>query len=257
MFKILDVIYLGMSLSTLKKEVEDQEAYTQFSKKIIKGDDSCVWICFPGWNMPVDRALGIGFLPEEGTRIIYQGPMSIIGLSPMQTEESLRKLKVDIEKTLKEEGLEDLPLKIFGFSAGTLASFWLANTMKTSQIITVAPGYRLGEGIFNSLITLEARRKLHEAGWNKVSYDERVAEFNQENNIENLPVGKVMVFAGKHDTYVPYGHSEVLVQKLEEAGKKPLFYSFDHLDHVSIALYLGWLNKRGRDPYELCSKKAA
>ena len=257
MFKILDVIYLGMNLSTLKKEVEDEEVYTQFTKKIIKGDKSCVWICFPGWNMPAERALSIGFLPEEGTRIIYQGPMSIIGLSPKQTEESLKKLKVDIQKTLIEQGLEDLPLKIFGFSAGTLASFWLANQMDVSEIITVAPGYKLGEGIFNSLITLEARKKLHAAGWNKVSYDERVAEFNQENNIDKLPEGKVMIFAGKHDTYVPYNHSEILVKKIEKAGKRPKFYTYDHLDHVSIALYLGWLNKRGKDPYKLLVKKAA
>ncbi len=257
MFKILDYIYLGMNLTTLKKDVEDEGLYTQFSKKVIKGDDSCVWICFPGWNMPIDRALGIGFLPNEGTQIIYQGPMSIIGLTPKQTEESLLNLKKDVEMTLKEEGLDKLPLKVFGFSAGTLASFWLANQMKASEIITVAPGYRLGEGIYNSLITLETRKKLHEAGWNKVSYDERVAEYNQENNIDNLPIGKVMVFAGKHDTYVPHDHSLVLVKKLEKAGKKPKFYSYDHLDHVSIALYLGWLNKRGRDPYNLSTKKAA
>jgi hypothetical protein len=257
MFKILDFLYLGMNLSSLKKEVEDEVVYTQFSKTILKGDDSCVWVCFPGWNMPSDRALSIGLLPEEGSRIIYQGPMSIIGLSPKQTEESLKILRDDLITTLKEEGLSLLPLKIFGFSAGTLPAFWLANQLNISKLITVAPGYRLGEGIFNSLITLEARKKLHQAGWNKVSYDDRVAEYNQENNIDCLPVGEVLVFAGKHDTYVPYDHSEFLVKKLENAGIKPRFYSYDHLDHVSIALYLGWLNKKGKDPYKLINFKAA
>jgi hypothetical protein len=56
---------------------------------------------------------------------------------------------------------------------------------------------------------------------------------------------------------VPYDHSEFLVKKLENAGIKPRFYSYDHLDHVSIALYLGWLNKKGKDPYKLINLKAA
>ena len=83
------------------------------------------------------------------------------------------------------------------------------------------------------------------------SYDDRVAPFNQENNIENLPVGEVTIFAGKHDTYVPHEHSVIMFEKLKAAGKKPTFHSFDLLDHVSMALYLGWLNKKGKDPYEL------
>ncbi len=252
MLKILDVIYLGMNLPSLKKEVEDQETYQSFTKKVVRSDDdSCVWICFPGWNMPVDRAESVGFLPNQGTKIIYQGPMSVIGLSPKQTEDSLERLKNDILITLDREGLFNKPIKIFGFSAGTLPAFWLANHLSAAKLIAVSTGYRLGEGIFNSLITLETKKALSKAGWNKNAYDTRVAPFNQENNIENLPVGEVTIFAGKHDTYVPHEHSVIMFEKLKAAGKNPKFQSFDLLDHVSIALYLGWLNKNGKDPYEL------
>ena len=251
MLKILDVIYLGMNFTSLKKEVEDQNVYSRFEKKVVRGSKECVWICFPGWNMPITRAEGIGFLPDEGTKIIYQGPMSIIGLTPQQTEESLERLKHDIQVTLRREGLQNIPLKIFGFSAGTLAAFWLANHLKASKLIAISTGYRLGEGIFNSLITLEAKNVLNKGGWNKVAYDDRVAPYNQENNIENLPSGEVTIFAGKHDTYVPHEHSVIMFEKLKAAGKDPKFHSFDFLDHVSIVLYLGYLNKKGKDPYGL------
>lgn len=252
MLKILDAIYLGMNLTTLKKDVEDQEAYQKFEKKVIySGDKSCVWICFPGWNMPIARAESVGFLPNQGTKIVYQGPMSVIGLTPEQTQESLERLKLDVIQTLKEEGLDNTPVKIFGFSAGTLPAFWLANHFKVAKLIAVSPGYRLGEGIFNSWITLETKKMLTKKGWTKIAYDERVAPYNQENNIEHLPVGEVTIFAGKHDTYVPHEHSVILFEKLKAANKNPQFHSFDLLDHVSMALYLGWMNKKGKDPYQL------
>lgn len=248
-----------MNLPNLKKELEDQKQYQHFTKKVVRRadgttDKSCVWICFPGWNMPIARAESLGFLPDEGTKIIYQGPMSIIGLNPKQTEESLYRLKHDIEVTLKREGLENIPVKIFGFSAGTLSAFWIANQMKASKLIAVSTGYRLGEGIFNSLITIEAQKVMSKAGWNRVAYDDRVAPFNQENNIENLPEGEVTIFAGKHDTYVPHEHSAIMYEKLLAAGKNPKFHSYDLLDHVSIIIYLGYLNKMGKDPYGLNSK---
>lgn len=251
MLKILDFLYLGMNLPNLKKEVEDMEEYTRFRKKVVRGTKDCVWICFPGWNMPIERAESIGFLPNKGTKIIYQGPMSIIGLNPEQTKESLEKLKYDIEVTLRREGLKNIPVKIFGFSAGTLPAFWLANSLKVSKLIAVSTGYRLGEGIYNSLITIEAQKVMNKAGWNRVAYDDRVAPFNQENNIENLPCGDISIFAGKHDTYVPHEHSVFMYEKLKAAGKEPYFQSFDLLDHVSIILYLGYLNRKGKDPYGL------
>lgn len=251
MLKILDVLYLGMNLKSLKREVEDQHEYQRFKKKVIHGDARCVWICFPGWNVPISRAESIGFLPQEGTRIVYQGPMSVIGVTPQQTEESLQKLKHDIEVTLRREGLSGVPLKIFGYSAGTLPAFWLGNHLKVSQLIAVSTGYKLGEGIFKSLITLEARKVLIKAGWNKVAYDDRVSAYNQESNIEHLPIGKITLFAGKHDLYVPHEHTVIMYEKLKAAGKNPKLHSFDLLDHVSIALYLGWMNKQGKDPYEL------
>ena len=255
MLKLLDYLYLGISLPNLKKEVLDTTSYEKFKKTVLRPKsvetNNCVWICFPGWNMSAERAQKIGFIPNEGTRIIYQGPMSLIGLNPTQTKESLEKLKEDVLITLKEEKLDHLPIKIFGYSAGTLAAFWLSSYLKVTKVIAVSTGHKLGEGIFNSLITFEAKKLMHKAGWNKVSYDERVTEYNQENNILGIPNGEILLYAGKHDTYVPYKHSEIMHKKLEEAGKNPRFFSYDLLDHVSIILYLGYLNKTGKDPYLL------
>ena len=68
--------------------------------------------------------------------------------------------------------------------------------------------------------------------------------------MDNLP-NDIQIFSSGKDYITPACMTREVVSQLKEKGYTPNYKEFKFLDHVSLIFYLGWLNKKNKDPYNL------
>ncbi|MBT5095996.1 MAG: hypothetical protein HOM21_17210, partial [Halobacteriovoraceae bacterium] len=251
MFGFLDFLHYRINEEEIIDEINDPIMFHSFSKKIYNFEGDQQWLIFSGWNMPHRKTELLGFLPKNGKVMVYAGPMSIVGKTPMESKEAMDGLEKDIEKTLSFLGMDSRNLNVLGFSAGTYPAFYFANKYRAKKFVAISPGGRMGEGMFKSEIAQECRRWAEKLGFSPESFDEILKDYNQENNLKKLPMNQIQIFGGWFDRYVRNGDTRKLVKKIKNVGKNPVFKNYLMLDHISLIMWLGFKNRLGLDPYQL------
>jgi hypothetical protein len=248
MLGILDRLFVMSIFNELEEEVHNSETNKLYTFKTTTYPGNSLWICFPGWSMTQEKVKKLEFLPKEGKVVTFSGPLSLVGKHPEETKQSLLELKRVIEKIVSWEPTRDL--KFYGFSAGTIPAFYLANNLECKKLIAVSPAPRLGDGIYMSPVTYFISKILREDRIGPKAYNDLVKNFHQEGNMNNLPKD-IQIFASGKDFITPAKMTREVVSQLQEKGYTPKYKEFKFLDHVSLIFYLGWLNKKKKDPYKL------
>jgi hypothetical protein len=147
----------------------------------------------------------------------------------------------------------DFRLNVFGISAGTYPAFYFANTYRAARLIAIAPGPRMGQGIYTSIFSRTLRRRCIQNGFRTwEAYDKVIARFNHENNVANLPEGEnLMIFGGRCDRVIRNIGTREIVSICRRAGKNPIFRNYPLLDHITLGAWIAGMNKLGFDPYRL------
>ena len=227
------------------------EPLTQFTAEEV------LWICFPGFldaKWDLHNPFGVhNFFPKQGKVVIVNGPMAIAGTTPAQSIRSMERLTHIVSELVRNHSSS--ALRIFSTSAGTYPGFYFANLFQAQKLIAVAPGPRMGQGIYTSAFSSPLRDTCIRNGFPTwLEYDDAIAKYNQENNIINLPFDdNLMIFGGKQDKVIlNYGTIEI-AELCRKAGKNPRFVNLPLLDHYGLGAWLSIQNLLGRDPYRLRS----
>jgi hypothetical protein len=214
-----------------------------------------MWICFPGFfdfRIDLSRAWGAhNILPKKGIVYLINGPYSIAGFTPQESIDSIQRLANVVDELVTKHPAHTL--NIFSISAGTYPGFYFANTRRANRLIAIAPGPRMGQGIYTSIFSQTLKRRCIESGyptWRE--YDAVIAECNQENNLQNLPSGNnLMIFGGLCDRVIQNSGTREIVTLCRIKQLNPSFSNYWLFDHTALGAWLGGLNKIGLDPYLL------
>ncbi|MBT7611411.1 MAG: hypothetical protein HN576_16745 [Bacteriovoracaceae bacterium] len=248
MLGILDRLFVFSIFNNLEEEVQYAEESKKYTFDTTTYPGNSLWICFSGWSMTQEKVKNLSFLPQEGKVVSFSGPLSLIGKTPEETKQALIELKRVINKIISWD--RDRELKFYGFSAGTLPAFYFANNLNCKKLIAVSPAPRLGDGIYMSPVTHFISKLLREDRIGPKTYNKLVEDFHQEGNMKNLP-NDIQIFASGKDFITPAKMTREVVSQLKKKGYSPKYKEYKFLDHVSLIFYLGWLNKKKKDPYKL------
>jgi hypothetical protein len=220
-------------------------------------EEKVAWICFPGFlNINLDPADSWGaqnILPKQGSVYLLNGPLAVAGFTPFESIEAMEQLSGQVDAIISQ--LSGYTINVFCYSAGTYPGFYFANKYAAKKLVAIAPGARMGQGIYTNPYTKFLREKCIEAGFpDWKSYDAVIRAYNQESNLANLPSGENLLIFGSRCDYVikNYGTKEI-VALCRAAGKNPTFRNYFLFDHSSLAMWLGFKNKIGLNPYRLGS----
>ncbi|MBI1308616.1 MAG: hypothetical protein GC129_01985 [Proteobacteria bacterium] len=226
------------------------------TKAVLRPDcENELWLCFPGFltfDIVLHQAWAAhNLLPMQGHVFLINGPFSLAGLTPDDSIRAMEMLDEVVQKILLQ--YPNHKLNIFCFSAGTYPGFYFANKYKAARLVALSPGHRMGEGIYSSIFGDFIKKEAVEAGFPTASsYDTVIAPYNQENNLANLPSGaNLLIFAARCDLVIRNWGTRKIVNLCKAAGKQPTFKNYNMLDHVSLAMWLGFCNKLGLNPYHI------
>jgi hypothetical protein len=214
-----------------------------------------LWLCFPGFfrfKIELNKPWGVhNFLPKKGKMYLINGPLAIAGFTPHESIEAMKNLEAHILPII--DAHKDYALNIFSVSAGTYPGFYFANKFRAKRLIAVAPGPRMGQGIYTSIFSKALKKFAREAGfptWRE--YDKVIADYNQEHNVANLPSGKnLLIFGARCDRVIRNSGAREIVRICRKAGKEPTFRNYWFFGHTALGVWLGGINKLGFDPYRL------
>ncbi len=188
-------------------------------------------------------------LPKQGTVQVFNGPYAIAGVTPAQTIAALERLNEAVHKVAARHPGKQI--RVFAISAGTLPGFLFANRLRASRLVAVAPGPRMGQGIYTSIFSADLAERCRQAGYATwQDYDRELAGYNHMDNIANLPEGsEFRIFASRFDPVIKYSGTRELVELCQSKGKHPLVKAYWLHGHTSLGAWLGFLNKTGQQPY--------
>jgi len=256
MFTISDRMRAKRVARLVRAGFERRTTYKKISvEHYIVDEEKTAWICFPGFmTVTLDSTDPWGphnILPKQGQVFLINGPLSIAGFTPLESIEAMEHLTEIVDNIVS--GLAGFAINVFCFSAGTYPGFYFANRVHAAKFIAIAPGPRMGQGIYTNPFTKFLKDRCIEADFpDWKSYDSVISVYNQENNLTNIPNGKSLLIFGSRCDYVikNYGTREI-VDLCRKAGKNPTFRNYLFFDHSTLAMWLGFKNKIGLDPYRL------
>lgn len=265
MFGILDFLKVSQANSLFVKTHGDPELlrdYKAISVEFILNASPHreLWLCFPGFfrfKIELNKAWGVhNFLPKKGKVYLINGPLALAGFTPHESIEAIKELETHLLPII--DAHPDHSLNIFSVSAGTYPGFYFANKFGAKRLIAVAPGPRMGQGIYTSIFSRTLKKFAQQAGfrtWH--DYDAIIAPYNQEHNVANLPTGdNLMVFGARFDRVIRNSGAREIVSICRKAGKQPTFRNYWFFGHTALGIWLGGMNKLGFDPYRLNGKDA-
>lgn len=283
MFGQIDKWYSKLKFNDIVKDMiypkNGKITFTDKFKVQFQENKKCkgIWLCFPGWTddkvvlknqkvvaKPHNVSITFNLIPKCRLAIIYHGPISIAGRTPYEAIHSIHLIAKDIDKRLEEAskklGITKREVKeqlnVFCFSAGTLPGFYFANKYKAKKLVAMAPGPGMGKGIFTSEGSKPLKRKVMENGYKTYEEYDKILDkhkINQMQNMDNLPSGKnLIIFGGKCDKFILFNEgTKIVIDELIRKGKNPTTKIYKFFDHGSLALWIGFRNIKGKDPYEI------
>lgn len=202
----------------LLKEKPFPENYEKFESKYKYINDNICWLLFLPWYRTINQCERLGLIPNYGHGLIYEGPKSLVGITPQHSILALNNLEKDIEKQMKRYNLNQFNLCI-GYSIGTLPASYFTSKFEIDRLKLFAPGARLGENIWEAYLTRWVKNEAISNGIEThLEYDLQMDGRNPIDSSKNFPKDTQIIF-GTSDIISPKKNVEKLIQSMKNQPK--------------------------------------
>ena len=188
------------------------------------------WVCFiPEFCYRVSFIKNRIILP--GTNMdIYVLPKTAIQPDPELTDRFLNDI-LDSAKRQQENLFPGGKVNILGISLGNVLAFRFAEHYQTNKLISVVPGSRLADCIWESIATNKIARG---SGRTLQEYRQILKLFDPISSVPRITPAYAEIFLGLHDLIIPYGRGEELAKAMETKFriKKYLYKTSGHVETV-------------------------
>lgn len=212
----------------------------KFKRKIIKYDDSCLWLVFLPWKTSIELSEKFNLIPKQWTVIIYEWPDNLVSYVPQEMPEAQKILADDLSKYLKENK-DNIPSKkyILWISQWIYPSFYISNkVVKCDKLIACTPAGKWEEALWES-IALKWLVNESKANWYSFDdYKRLLKEWNPDNNIINLPED-IEIHYWLFDKYIMNKLTIKLISDIEKIWRKPKIFKYRFTGHY-LTIFLFW-----------------
>jgi hypothetical protein len=190
------------------------------------------WICF----VP-EFIIRVGYtkkkiLAKNINAEIYICSEKAIQPNPKTTREYLDKILNEAIKKQKESKFKG-KTNVLGVSMGNTWAFKFANHFRVDKLVSVVPGSKLPECIFESIAT---RKIAESSGKDLKAYKKYLKTYGPEENLDNLKAKKIKIYLGPYDVMIPYKRGLELVKKMRKKGLKPSVKTYANSGHVETII---------------------
>ena len=209
-FGLFDIIY--NKINSCKKDyfIDNLKICVEvFNKEL-----SNTLVCFLPWRVKINETKKLGLIPKNHRVIVYESSNALASPNPKVS----KKLQKKIFNDVKKRNLE--PFGVLTYSIGTYPGFFVANNFKTTKLISVVPGDKLGACIWDGIATQKVRlvsEKKYKIKSHMI-YDKILKGTNAIENISNLP-NEIEIHIASYDNYIKTYHGEKLIKNLKKTKK--------------------------------------
>jgi esterase/lipase len=107
-------------------------------------------------------------------------------------------------------------VNVLGISMGNVLAFRFAQHFKVNKFISVVPGSRLAECIWESIAT---RKIVQNSGRSFEEYKKNLADYNPIENVKKITPTFSEIYLGKGDLMIPYKRGKELAELMEKKLK--------------------------------------
>ncbi len=163
---------------------------------------------------------------------VYILPKMIIQPNPELTRKFLDKvLKTAIKTQLRNSPDEEV--NVLGISTSVAVAFRFAERFKVNKFISVTPGSRLAECIWESIGATYISQNPHKY---LKDYQRSLINYNPIESISKINPKISEVYLGKYDVMIPYNRGKELADKMKRNGKTKIFCN-QYSGHVETLFY--------------------
>lgn len=216
--------------------------------EIVDENDSEFWVVFLPWRYKCDKAREFYLVPKNKNYISISNPNTIVGTTPMTSITSMSKSVERAEQILKFLGIRPNSTSVLSISVGNMPGFYFANNYGCNRLVSLTPGARLGENIFQGIFTKHIKEYAIESGYKThEKYGQVMEGLNPIDNIENLPIGRINIEFGSLDRVILSNSARELISKLRH--KNPIVLEHKFRGHTETVLNWTQRNKKGELEY--------
>jgi len=171
--------------------------------------------------------------PENANVYAYCLPRAAIQPDPVQTRGFLQRVT---DEAVERLGSLENPdkLSIIGISLGNAPAFKIANSFPLETLISVVPGSKLPECIWESIAT---NRIVRGSGKTLEDYQDALKDFSTIENLQGVSANNIEVYLGAYDLMIPYSRGQELVRAMESRGLDPKVRTYRLSGHVEAIHY--------------------
>lgn len=223
MFGILDLIY---SYVLEYKDGKNVKLNGKPAVKIDRKSDE-TWFCF----LPVSafRPIMNGSLfPKKGNVVAYLVPRIIP--NPAKSYMRISRVYNDALKRAKSHAISGKKINILGVSLGNVIAYRLATKVKAKELISIVPGSKLPECIWDGIAT---RKSTRTSGFKFEDFNKCLSSFNPIDNVNKIN-SRIEIHLGGYDKVVPYKRGLELLNKLKAKKKNFILRLHPNLGHCAV-----------------------
>jgi len=142
----------------------------------------------------------------------YVLPKTIIQPDPELTRKFLDNVLL-LSLTNQEHLSPGRAVNVLGISTGNVLAYRFAEQHRVNRLISVVPGSRLAECIFESSAT---RRIAEKSGRSLGEYRESLEDYNPIDSIGRIAPRSTDIYLGKHDIMIPFRRGIKLAEAMRE-----------------------------------------
>lgn len=169
-------------------------------------------VCFLPEIMLRERFLGNTILNSSQNVLAYKLPREIVQPNPTETRDLLQNAYEDA--LLRTAKINPDELIVLGISLGNCPAYRFAAETGAKNLISVVPGSRLAECIWESNATIQEVTEAKRRGYGLEDFQDKLHMFDPIKYAQQLR-GHTEVHLGRFDLMIPYKRGKELVDSLE------------------------------------------
>jgi len=201
-FGLLDRLYVARE----NREGKAPRIVKHYSSKSLDSDEH--WVCFvpegPFWSRVV-RGKIFDLLPEIDIYLISE---KAVQSDPRETRKYLDRVLGAAYSEQARRTSGEL-LNVIGMSIGNVLAYNFARQFPTTNLVSVVPGARLADCIFESRATRDIPNR---GNFDLEDYRRELREFNPIEALEGMLVDKLNLFYGTSDLMIPSSSGRELAE---------------------------------------------
>ncbi len=202
----------------LLKEERTFKNYDNIRSEYFHFSDQINWTLFLPWNTSIETALKVGIIPKFGRGLVYEGPRSLVGITPEIAVDAIQRLKKDLEEKKNFYNFPKFNLCL-GYSVGILPASYICTEFEIEELTLFAPGAKLGQNIWESSLTNWVREEVISRGiLDHEEFDSRMQGMNPIDVSKRFPENTTIIY-GTSDRVSPVKNVESLINSCNKGVK--------------------------------------